>query len=86
LGRLEVGPETRNHDRKVLPGKIGRRKNFTSDNDTSKGDKNSLEENFTAEKMKSKSGEETRVARTGAQAGTVLRRCNQSADARLTLC
>jgi hypothetical protein len=36
------------------------------------------------EKMKSKSGEETRVARRGARAGTVVRRCNQSADARLT--
>jgi hypothetical protein len=46
LGRPKAGPEPRNHDRKVLPGKIGPRKNFTSENEASNGDKNSLEENF----------------------------------------
>jgi hypothetical protein len=48
MGRPEAAPETRNRDRKVLPGKIGPRKNFTLENEVSNGDKNSLEENFTA--------------------------------------
>jgi hypothetical protein len=84
MGRPEAGPETRNRDRKVLPGKIGPRKNFTLENEARLATKILWRKISRPEKMKSKSGDETRVARTGAGAGTVLRRCNQSADASLT--